>query len=350
MTPLGDIIIRQIERFGPMSIAEYMTQCLLHPEHGYYTTHQPFGAQGDFITAPEISQMFGELIGLSIAQTWMDQGAPSPFCLAELGPGRGTLMADILRATKNVPDFHSSMHLILVEASPTLQKTQQKQLFEYDITWKNDVSSLPETPLFLIANEFFDCLPVKQFKRTEDGWHEQLIWTDGAQLQFVLGTVSPDQIFPDRPVGSVIETSPSSAAIAQAIARHIAEYSGAAIFIDYGGWGSDGDTLQALKNHKKIDPLEQSGNADLTTHVDFQALSDAMRPFVDCSDLISQGVLLERLGITQRAQTLATKLNEKALENHIEAHNRLTHPEKMGNLFKAIAITQKNTKKPAGFE
>lgn len=350
MTPLGKIILRQIERFGPMSIDEYMTQCLLHPEYGYYTTHQPLGAKGDFVTAPEISQMFGELIGLCLAQTWMDQGAPSPFCLAELGPGRGALMADVLRATRNVPGLHNAMQVMLVEASPKLQETQKEALSGYFIEWANDINSLPELPLFLIANEFFDCLPIKQFKRTEKGWQEQVIAAKDNALHFALGKEAPDQIFPEREVGSVIETSPSSVAIAQSIGMKVSSNGGAALFIDYGDWGSHGDTLQALQNHKKTSPIDHVGQSDLTAHVNFEAIENAIMPYAKCSALIPQGVLLERLGITTRAQNLAQGLSGSALENHILAHKRLTHPDEMGTLFKAMAITPKGAKHPAGFE
>ena len=333
-----------------MNISEYMTQCLLHPEHGYYTTGQPLGAKGDFVTAPEISQMFGELIGLSMAQAWIDQGCPAPFCLAEIGPGRGVLMADILRATRNVPNFHSAMKLVLVDVSPTMRVTQENALSGYTVDWVNGVDKLPNIPLFLIANEFFDCLPIRQFKHTEAGWQEQMVWAQDGQLQFVLGKEAPDQIFPERAIGSFIETSSSSAAIAQAIAIHISEHSGAAFIIDYGDWGSEGDTLQAVKDHQKVSPLKFVGDADLTAHVNFQTLAEAIRPHATCSTMVTQGVFLERLGITARAQALAQKLSGSALENHIQAHKRLTHPEEMGSLFKAISITQNGHKLPAGFE
>ncbi len=352
MTPLTSVIVDQITRFGPMPVSEYMTLCLLHPEHGYYTNRQALGAKGDFTTAPEISQMFGELLGLSLAQAWLDQGSPSPFVLAEIGPGNGTLMTDILRATKSVSNFHTSMTLTLVEASPAMQARQKTTLDKYDVEWADDLTALPDHPLFLIANEFFDCLPIKQFRRTDEGWQEQMVGCEGSSLNFVLGKATDPNAFQqalERPIGSMIEISSASAAISGAIAQHIGAFGGAAIIVDYGDWISDGDSLQALKSHSKIDPLTLCGQADLTAHVCFQDLSQAASHFAQVSAMASQGELLERLGITARAQALASSMQGETLENHILAHNRLTHPEQMGTLFKAISITPNNANLPAGF-
>ena len=224
MTALSDIIKKQIKRFGPMPVSEYMTLCLLHPEHGYYTNRDALGAQGDFTTAPEISQMFGELIGLALAQSWIDQGMPTPFVLAELGPGNGTLMADILRATKSVPNFHASMELHLVEASAEMRERQKSALSGYNVTWLDYFSELPQMPLFLIANEFFDCLPIKQYRRTDEGWQEQMIAVEGDQLHFILGTATSEDVFSktnDIPRGDMLEISPPSVAFASAIGEHI---------------------------------------------------------------------------------------------------------------------------------
>jgi len=351
-TPLKKIILDQINRFGPLPVSEYMTLCLLHPEHGYYTTRDALGAKGDFTTAPEISQMFGELLGLSLAQAWMDQGSPNPFVLAELGPGNGTLMADILRATKAVPDFHASMQLTLIEASSEMQQRQAETLQGYSVSWLDNLSDAPELPLFVIGNEFFDCLPIKQFRRTKEGWQEQMVGCEGDTLHFLLGKATKPEAFgniEERPINTMVEVSSASAAIAAATARHINQFGGAAIFIDYGAWDSDGDTLQALKAHQKVDVLDHCGQADLTAHVCFKDLHSAVSPFAQVSDMIPQGVLLERLGITARAQSLATQLTGDALENHITAHRRLTHPDEMGHLFNAIAIVPKGAMLPAGF-
>ncbi|GLQ33838.1 ATP synthase subunit beta [Amylibacter marinus] len=343
------ILLRQISRFGPMSVAEYMTQCLLHPTQGYYTNTDPIGAQGDFITAPEISQMFGEVIGLCLAQTWLDQGAPDPFCLAELGPGNGTLMQDILRATKSVPQFHHAMRIHLIEASPTLRQRQKECLADFEVSWGDNIAELPDLPLYLVANEFFDCLPVRQFRKTDKGWQEQMIGAEGEHLHFVLGGLAPDGMFPDRLRDSMIEISPSATALCAAIADHIAALSGAALIIDYGTWGEMGDSFQAIKGQKKISPLADPGRADLTAHVNFRTLADAAQSKAQVSELVPQGLLLERLGITQRAQSLAQNMRPQELEAHISAHRRLTHPEEMGQLFKALAITPRGSKQPAGF-
>ncbi|PIB23479.1 methyltransferase [Amylibacter kogurei] len=353
MTPLHEILLRQIARVGPISVADFMTQALLHPDHGYYTTTTPIGRGGDFVTAPEISQMFGELIGLSLAQAWLDQGSPAPFHLCEIGPGKGTLMGDILRATKSVPNFHAAMNVILIEASPTLQAVQKQTLSGFDVTWLDSVAALPDGPLFMVANEFFDCLPIRQYRRNDTGWQEQMIGAENDAFHFVLGTQSPADLFrtrADLPTGAIIETSTAGNAIMDTISRHIANFGGAFIALDYGDWGTHGDTFQAIKNHEKSDPLLDVGCADLTAHVDFHALGETAKTHAKISQLTPQGVLLERLGITARAQQLAAKLSGDALENHIAAHKRLTHPSEMGTLFKALAVVPHNAPLPAGFE
>ena len=350
MTQLTDIIVKQIERSGPITVAEYMAQCLLHPKHGYYTTRQPLGAKGDFITAPEISQMFGEMIGLCLAQTWMDQGMPKPFTLAEIGPGRGTLMSDILRATKGVSGFHEAAQVFLVEASPRLQQEQAETLAGYDATWAGDVTQLPDRALFLVANEFFDCLPIQQFIRTDNGWQEQMVATEDGKLGVILGAQKPVEIYGDAPLRTILEICPSANAITADIAQMVGKHGGTAFIIDYGDWDVTGDTLQAISNHQKVDALENCGAADLTAHVNFKALATAAAPFAQVSGLTNQGVFLERLGITARAQSLATQLQGDTLENHITAHRRLTHPDEMGQLFKAIALTPKGAVHPAGFD
>jgi len=349
MADLTDILLRQIDKFGPMSIADYMTQCLFHPELGYYTTHIPIGAKGDFITAPEISQMFGEMLGLTIAQAWMDQGQPSRCILAELGPGRGTLMADVLNATKNIAGFHDAVQVTLVETSPVLKDIQQQTLANYSPQWVPDVVALPEdAPLFIVANEFFDCLPIHQFVRTQDGWQEQMVGAENNALGFVIGKNHPIEMMGDGAMGDVRETCPSALAIAQSLARLIDTNGGAALFIDYGYWEQATDSLQALQNHKPVDVFHDCGRSDLTAHVDFKALSIACAKFTNTSALTDQGVFLERLGITARAQSLAAKLSGDALENHITAHRRLTHPQEMGQLFKVLGLTPKTAAPIAG--
>ena len=352
MTLKADIIAR-ISREGPMRLDEYISTCLLHPTKGYYTTRAPFGAAGDFVTAPEISQMFGELIGLALAQSWMDAGAPAAFSLVELGPGRGTLMADILRACARVPGFQAAAQVLLVEASPQLRKEQAQSLSGQDVQWIDDLSALPRQPLFLVANEFFDALPIRQFQRDGDQWRERHVGLEGDALTLGLGPAQPQPALShrleDTSDSDLVETCETGAALMNQIGAHIAAEGGAALIIDYGDWRSLGDTLQALARHQPVNPLTDPGDADLTAHVDFEALAEAAAP-ARHSRVTPQGVFLERLGITQRAQNLAQSLNGKALEVHIAAHRRLTHPAEMGNLFKVMAVYADGQQVPPGLE
>lgn len=352
MSDLRAHLIRRITAGGPISVAEYMTECLTHPEMGYYATRDPLGATGDFITAPEISQMFGELIGLSLAQSWLDQGAPTPFVLAEAGPGRGTLMADILRATRSVPGFHDGLELHLIEISGPLKAAQREALGRDDITWHDNVATLPDLPLFLVANEFFDALPIRQFGRDGDGWRERQIGVQDGALAFGLsGPVVPDALhhrLEDTKPGDLVELCTAGQQVAQIIGQRIADHGGAALIVDYGDWRSQGDTFQALENHTRVDPLDRPGHADLTAHVDFEALAGATPS--RHTRLTPQGVFLERLGITARAQTLAKNLSGEPLQNHIAAHRRLTHGDEMGTLFKVIAFYPDGAAPPPGLD
>lgn len=353
MTALKRLLLRQIAAQGPLNVAQYMTLCLLHPEHGYYTTRDPLGAQGDFTTAPEISQMFGEMLGLWLAQVWHDQGARAPFTLAELGPGRGTLMADIMRATKRVPGFHASARLHLVEASPVLQAAQADRLAPHDPQFHTSAETLPDQPLFLVANEFFDALPIRQFQRKGGGWAERMISAQGDSLIWGLAPPTPlaelSHRLTDTAQDQIVETCGPARPVMDAIATRMAAHGGAALIVDYGDWRSRGDTLQALRAHEYDDPLAHPGEADLTAHVDFEALAQAAEP-LHAAPMTPQGVFLERLGITQRAQTLAQGLAGVALENHITAHRRLTHPQEMGQLFKVLALAPERALMLPGFE
>jgi NADH dehydrogenase [ubiquinone] 1 alpha subcomplex assembly factor 7 len=357
MTPLADALLRRIALGGPITVADYMAECLMHPEHGYYSTRDPFGQAGDFTTAPEISQMFGELIGLCLAQNWLDQGSPAPFALVELGPGRGTLMADLLRATRGVPGFHAALHLVLVETSPVLRRMQAKTLasHKHDLTrepkWVDAASDLPALPLFLIANEFFDALPIRQFQRLDD-WHERLVGAVEGTLTFGL---SPPLALPPAgapfdgcPRGGLVEVCPAARIVMQDVAARIRQHGGAALIVDYGGWRSLGDTLQALRRHEPDDPLAHPGEADLTAHVDFEAL--CLAAGLPHSGLTTQGDLLRRLGMDARAAVLAKGLSGPALASHQAAHRRLTDGAEMGSLFKAIAIHAPGTAPLPGFD
>ncbi|MBN2628988.1 MAG: SAM-dependent methyltransferase [Rhodobacteraceae bacterium] len=350
MTPLAQIIAARIAATGPITLAEYMSECLLHPQHGYYTTRDPLGAAGDFTTAPEISQMFGELLGLALAQSWLDQGSPSPFTLAELGPGRGTLMADVLRATRSVPGFHAGAQVRLLEASPTLRAAQQARLQGADVDWMAAITDLPEQPLFLLANEFFDALPIHQFHHDGAQWRERLVGLRDGALGF--GLSDPICNVPDsaafrapRP-GQVVEVCPAAHPYLHSLGQRIRQHGGAALIVDYGSWGTSGDTFQALRQHAFADPLAEPGLADLTAHVDFAALAaGAGLPCV----YAEQGAFLIRLGIDARAARLAAGLTGVALESHRAAHRRLTHRDEMGSVFKVLGLYRPGSPPPPGF-
>lgn len=351
-TPLAEILAARIRTEGPMTLAEYMRTCLLHPRHGYYTQREALGTAGDFITAPEISQMFGELVGLALAQGWLDRGAPTPFLLVELGPGRGTLMADLLRASRIVPGFHAAMRLVLVEASPAMRARQRASLEraapDLAPTWANTLDEAlalhPALPLFLVANEFFDALPIRQFVRTEDGWRERMVGLDdNGRLAFGLSGGMPANLLSarleDTRPGDVVEINRPAEGIARQMASRIAEAGGAALIVDYGDWRSLGDTFQALEAHRPVDPLARPGMADLTAHVDFEALARAASEGgALASAMVPQGAFLEALGIRARAAALARRLVGDARAQHEAALRRLTSPEEMGSLFKVMAI------------
>ena len=354
MTPLERLLVRRIAATGPMRLADYIAECLLHPDHGYYTRAEPFGAQGDFITAPEISQMFGELLGLWLAQCWLDQGAPAAFTLAEPGPGRGTLMADVLRATRGVPGFHAAARVVLVEASPRLRAIQRERLAGYPVAWADTVDDLPEAPLFLLANEFFDALPVRQFTRAGDGWAETMVTVQDGALALARGAplalAALAQRLADTQDGDVVEWCPAAAPIAASIAGRIARHGGAALIVDYGGWHGAGDTVQALRAHAFAPVLATPGQADITAHVDFEPLAKAATAAgARAHGPAPQGALLERLGIQTRAARLAQGLTGAQAQGLIAATRRLTHPDAMGTLFKALAILPATAPTPAGF-
>ncbi|WP_199261797.1 class I SAM-dependent methyltransferase [Paracoccus binzhouensis] len=345
MTPLARIVAARIRLSGPMRLDDYMRLCLLHPEHGYYATRDPFGAGGDFTTAPEISQMFGEMVGLALAQAWLDQGRPAPFTLAEIGPGRGTLMADILRAIRVVPGMAEAARVALVEASPHLRRVQREKLGE--ISHLDDVGQLPQAPLFLVANEFFDALPIRQFQMGGQGWAERVVVLDPeGGLAPGLAAVA-EQPLPPAPEGTVRELCPDGPPIVATLAGRIAAHGGAAIVIDYGGWDGQGDTFQALRRHRPEDPLAHPGRADLTAHVDFAPLARTARACgVRVSAMLTQGDWLLRLGIAQRAQRLAAAGDGGAMA----ALHRLTAPGEMGHLFKVLAFWARHAPVPPGFE
>ncbi|MFV0472833.1 MAG: class I SAM-dependent methyltransferase [Pikeienuella sp.] len=349
MTPLEAIIRRRIAAEGPISLHDYMALCLAHPAHGYYTTRDPLGAAGDFTTAPEISQMFGEMIGLSLAETWRGIGAPAPCPLVELGPGRGRLMADALRAGRAMPGFAEAASPWLVEISPRL-RAEQARLVPC-AHWAERLEDIPPGPALILANEFFDALPARQYVKTAKGWAERMVALEGDRLAPALGpTALP---LGEAPTGAVRERSPAGLAIAAAIGARIANAGGAAILIDY-GYGETppmgADTVQAVRAHAYADILDNPGEADLTAHVDFEALAGAATGAgAAVSALMGQGEWLARLGIGARAEALVRARPDHAERIAGELH-RLTDPAEMGTLFRVLAIFRKGDPPPPGLE
>ncbi len=334
MTALQDIIAAEIAANGPMRLDRYMKLCLSHPAHGYYMRQQPFGAGGDFTTAPEISQMFGELIGAWLVHMWQEAGAPQRFALLELGPGRGTLMADILRVAKLVPAFLAGAEVCLLENSPRLREEQRAALGH--VRHIEGLNTLPEAPVFAIANEFFDALPIRQFVKNDFGWQERLV---GAGLAWALGDTTPqpelDMAFPALETGRIVEVNEAAQAMSGALTQHIATHGGAALVIDYGDFDGVGDTFQALRAHKMVDVFTDPGEADLTAHVRF---NDLVQNGVAHS-FTTQGRFLHALGIATRAEAL----------DDAEALHRLTDTAEMGELFKVLAMVPRGYGEIAGF-
>ena len=339
-------LARLIRHIGPIPVSRFMAEANGH----YYTTRDPFGARGDFITAPDISQMFGELIGLWCAEVWGAIGQPARFTLAELGPGRGTLMADALRAAKVVPGFRDAAAVHLVETSPVLRERQGLTLADATPTWHDAIDTLPDGPLIVVANEFFDALPIRQFVRAATGWHERLVdvAADGT-FQFVLAP----QALADGPrqaaAGSVLEICPAAQGIMQQLARRLMREDGAILVIDYGP--PTGDSLQAVRAHRRHAVLDAPGEADLTALVDFAALAAAAGSAgAQAWGPVPQGEFLRRLGIEQRAALLTAKASAAQASAIAAALQRLTDAAAMGTLFQASAVTRFGATPPPGFE
>jgi SAM-dependent MidA family methyltransferase len=349
-SPLETEIRRRIEAGGPMPVPQYMALCLTHPEHGYYVTRDPLGAGGDFITAPEISQMFGELVGLWTCSVWRQMGSPENIRLVELGPGRGSMMLDALRAMQVVPAFRHAVVVDFVEISPALEK-RQRQAFggvDVQVAWHRSLERVPDGPMIILANEFFDALPVQQAVMCADGWHERVVKIDDDDTLQFSNARDPiplfDQLLPstvsDAKIGDIFEWRADQ--IALELGRRVAHSNGAALVIDYGHVESaTGETLQAVGAHDFADPLVAPGQVDLTAHVDFQALRQAAESMgARAQGPIQQGEFLRNLGIDARAEGLKmTAPAQKAAEIDA-AKERLTSGERtgMGRLFKAIGL------------
>jgi NADH dehydrogenase [ubiquinone] 1 alpha subcomplex assembly factor 7 len=357
MSDLADALREMIATDGPMPLDRYMALALGHPQHGYYITRDPFGAAGDFVTSPEISQMFGELLGLWAAEFWNAMGSPARLRLVELGPGRGTLMADLLRVARIVPEFQSALDVHLVESSPVLEQAQRARLAAsgFEVTWHREIATLPRGPLIVIANEFFDALPVRHYVQTPVGWRERLVAVDPQQrFVFTLANEPERTLRTPAAQGTVLELGLVAQQIASDLAKRIAEDGGGALIIDYGhATTTFGETLQALRAHQFVSPLETPGEADITVHVDFAALARAGEAAgAQVFGPVPQGTFLHRLGIDERTTTLmsqATPGQAAAIES---AYQRLTAmgEREMGALFKVMALTQPGLSAPAGFE
>jgi NADH dehydrogenase [ubiquinone] 1 alpha subcomplex assembly factor 7 len=359
MSPLEQEIRALIESEGPIPISRYMSLCLGHPRYGYYVSRDPFGAAGDFITAPEVSQMFGELIGIWCAEVWRLAGAPPKINLVELGPGRGTLMTDLLRAARIVPGFRAAIALHLVETSPILVEQQRKALLAADapISWHTTVDTLPGGPLIAIANEFVDALPVDQMVKTETGWHERRVGLKDGRLAFALDPATLrgiEAIIPrhEKAASGALFERRDLAPIRE-IARCVAAHGGAALIIDYGHEKSGfGDTLQAVRGHRVVDPLDSPGEADLTAHVDFEALAaEALRAGVHTLGPVTQGQFLRALGIELRAENLKRGKDAETAVAVDTALARLAGPSPgMGDLFKVLALAHPALADVPGFD
>ncbi|HEX8574604.1 MAG TPA: SAM-dependent methyltransferase [Allosphingosinicella sp.] len=335
-----------IASHGPIPVSEYMALANAH----YYAARDPLGAAGDFVTAPEISQMFGELIGLALADLWAKAGRPAGTLYVELGPGRGTLAADALRAMRSAglePEVH------FVETSPVLRAAQAARVPA--AAWHGELAGLPaKGPILAVANEFFDALPVRQLVATETGWRERCVALDGEGFVPVAGPPVPASAVPDHvrgaPAGTVLETSPDSLAVLRLLARRITIQGGGALIVDYGHDRlSAGDSLQAVKMHKYCDPWRDPGEADLTAHVDFESLAGAAAGLgVGVHGPVGQGEWLTRLGIDARAEALSRSAPDRREELRA-ARDRLVSPGQMGRLFRVMGLSAPSWPAPEGF-
>lgn len=349
---LEHIIKEHIQENGYITIAGFMDLALSHPAYGYYMTCDPFGKSGDFVTSPEISQIFGELLGIWCVHLWQQKGSPKDVALVEIGGGRGTLMSDLLRITKNIEGFHESISVYMVETSEKLQHIQQAALnaYDVDIQWFDDFHKIEDKTIFLIANELFDALPIEQYIFDGSKWQQQVIIWDN---EFKFSTIKCDDIreiylcknYPYAEKNSVIEISPTSDKLMGLISGHIATNGGGALIIDY-GYGKRNkpeelkDTLQAVSNHQYSNILENIGTSDITAHVNFNNLLEvANRYDVACSDIVTQQELLYSLGIEHRLSSLLSSSPEYKRENILHDAQRLIGTDHMGVLFKAIIVT-----------
>jgi len=359
LNAMARLLRQRIELGGPIPLAEYMALALAHPEHGYYQKAEPFGTAGDFITAPEISQIFGELLGAWCGVVWEALGRPDPVLLVELGPGRGTLMQDALRAACKKDGFRKAARLHLIETSERLQAQQAENLREFRPVFHAHPGELPDGPMLLLANEFFDALPIRQFERTESGWRERLVTfePEAGAFRFTLAhAVTPDVQIPARlraaAVGSIAEISFPALGLARDIGERVRRFGGAALILDYGAPQTQAlATFQSVHKHGFHDPLAHPGEADLTAHVDFESLAEAARAGgASVTDSIPQGLWLTRLGIRMRCEQLLERADLAEQSAIQSACHRLIDPQEMGTLFRAMAIAQPDPIPLPGFD
>jgi NADH dehydrogenase [ubiquinone] 1 alpha subcomplex assembly factor 7 len=353
-------ITRHIRAEGPLSVAAYMAMALYDPEQGYYSTRHPIGAAGDFVTAPEISQIFGELIAVWCALMWERIGRPQPAVVAELGPGSGALAADLLRTAPIVPEFHRALRLHLVEVSPSLRAAQRRRLTRGDAVWLTRCADLPDGPLLLVANEFLDALPIRQLVRTASGWAERMVALDPAgRFCFVAGPdnpvlawLVPEPLREAAPTGAVFEVGPAAASLAAELGSRFARRPGAALFIDYGrSMGTLGSSLRAVCGHAPADPLAAPGTADLSAEVDFAAFAQIARAAgAETHGPVRQGDFLRQLGAGARLAALSQAVSAGPHERLVSGLERLLDPGQMGGLFKVLALSSKGLGVPPGFE
>jgi NADH dehydrogenase [ubiquinone] 1 alpha subcomplex assembly factor 7 len=350
-SPLLNEIKALIKSTGPMPVWRYMELCLMHPRYGYYVSRDPLGREGDFTTSPEVSQMFGELLGLWSASVWKQMGSPQLLRLIELGPGRGTMMADALRALRVLPPLYQSLSIHMVDVNPVLRERQRATLSSVrNIAWHDNIDDVPEGPCIILANEYFDVLPIHQMVKRENGWHERVVDVDaGGKLEFgAAADATPrfDVLLPPlvraAPVGAVFEWRPDAEIMK--LASRVRDQDGAALIIDYGHLRSDaGDTFQAIARHTFADPLKAPGQADVTAHVDFQALSRAAEDVgARVHGPVTQGEFLKRIGVETRAAALMQKATPEVSADIAAALQRLTDtgPGGMGSMFKVLGISE----------
>lgn len=351
-TPLGEKIKTLIRMNGPMSVADYFVLCLADPEFGYYRTREPFGKGGDFITAPEVSQIFGEMIGVFVVHTWKCHGLPNPVRLVEIGPGRGTMMSDMLRViAKLAPDLYRDATVHMVETSARLRQVQRDTLTSHSdkISWHDSVDEVESGFALIVANELFDAIPIRQFVKTGAHFVERVVSLDADDtLIFSAGTAVLDPSFlPDgaerAPDGTIYEFSPARRAVMETLCERLKQEGGTALIMDYGHMATGfGDTLQALRAHNYDPPLAHPGIADLTSHVDFEDLArTALSSGVSVTGCLRQGDFLLGLGIKDRAGLLGRGKDAATQQMLVESVNRLAGAGegRMGELFKVLAVS-----------